>query len=89
MLVLADADATTAERRAQALTQAIQSLGIRHERSSTAGAVTVSMGVATWNPGEPIAELESLVAQADASLYMAKRQGRNRVVMSSRASGTV
>lgn len=89
VLVLADSDATTAERRARALTQAVQSLGIRHERSSTAGAVTVSMGVATWNPGEPIAELESLVAQADASLYMAKRQGRNRVVVSSRTSGSV
>ncbi len=43
-------------------------------------AVTVSMGVATLAPGE---NFVSLVARADAALYRAKRDGRNRVVRAS------
>jgi diguanylate cyclase (GGDEF)-like protein len=49
--------------------------------SATLGAghtpVTVSAGVATWRQGETV---EDLLARADASLYEAKRQGRNRCV---------
>ncbi len=82
VLVLADTDWVSAERKAHAVIQAVQSLGIRHERSSTACSVTVSAGVATWCQGDPIAVLESLVDVADAALYKAKRQGRNRVVVS-------
>jgi diguanylate cyclase len=40
------------------------------------GSVTLSFGAATYRPGEP---LGALVARADAALYRAKRQGRNRV----------
>ncbi len=82
VLVLADTDLVSAERKAHAMIQAVKSLGIRHGRSSTAGSVTVSAGVATWCQGDPIAVLESLVDVADAALYQAKRQGRNRVVVS-------
>jgi diguanylate cyclase (GGDEF)-like protein len=39
---------------------------------------TVSVGVATWTGGEPIAEL---VGRADAALYDAKKAGRDRVVV--------
>jgi len=38
--------------------------------------ITVSLGVASWIPGETPADL---VARADAALYNAKRAGRNRV----------
>jgi len=38
--------------------------------------VTVSIGVACYDPGEPLAEW---VGRADAALYIAKRDGRNRV----------
>ncbi|HUG82025.1 MAG TPA: diguanylate cyclase [Bryobacterales bacterium] len=38
--------------------------------------LTVSLGVASWMPGEAP---EELVARADAALYTAKRIGRNRV----------
>lgn len=41
------------------------------------GRVTISGGVATYRPGEPIAET---ISRADVSLYQAKSQGRNRIV---------
>lgn len=41
------------------------------------GTVTLSLGVAQYQPGEPITEL---VNRADACLYAAKRAGRNRVM---------
>jgi len=37
---------------------------------------TISTGLAAWKPGESLAEL---AARADAALYHAKRQGRNRI----------
>lgn len=50
------------------------------QRKSTGedlGHITISIGVAQFNPGEPIADF---VHRADACLYAAKRAGRNRVV---------
>jgi diguanylate cyclase len=41
------------------------------------GNVTLSFGCAEYRPGEPITEL---LRRADAALYLAKHQGRNRVV---------
>ena len=42
------------------------------------GGVPVSAGVATAHPRQAD-ELQSLVAQSDQALYLAKRDGRNRV----------
>jgi len=41
------------------------------------GAVTVSIGVACYEPGEPLAEW---IQRADAALYEAKKTGRDRVI---------
>ena len=41
------------------------------------GAITVSVGVAEFQPGESIGDL---VERADRALYQAKRSGRNRTV---------
>lgn len=41
--------------------------------------VSASLGLATWEPGQPAA-LQTLLQQADAALYEAKRQGRHRTV---------
>lgn len=41
--------------------------------------ITVSQGLAGLEPGD--ADLGSLYARADAAMYLAKRQGKNRVVL--------
>ena len=46
---------------------------------SPAGPLTVSIGVATWRPGEAMA---ALLARADDALYRAKHGGRNSVASS-------
>jgi diguanylate cyclase (GGDEF)-like protein len=45
-------------------------------------ALTVSIGIAAWRAGEPVADL---IARADAALYRAKDEGRNRVVDAERS----
>ena len=67
-------------RMAEVMTKAVASLGMQHADSEF-GKVTISVGVALMTPvaGQSSAEL---LKAADAALYEAKRQGRNRVVVS-------
>jgi diguanylate cyclase (GGDEF)-like protein len=51
--------------------------GMRIAHNGKDIAVTVSIGVATWN--ETITDLKSMIAAADRALYRAKAAGRNRV----------
>lgn len=50
---------------------------IRLSLSAPSGPVTVSMGVAAWQNEE---DWTAMLARADAALYMAKRNGRDRIV---------
>ena len=70
---LADA-VTVAEGIRQALAQ--KELKARNN-GKTFGTITLSLGVAQYIHGEPIAYL---IERADAALYDAKRDGRNRTV---------
>lgn len=59
---------------------AVQELGLPHAKATVAGVVTISIGVASCVPqhGQDAA---SLVQAADAALYQAKHQGRNKVML--------
>lgn len=64
---------------AEGVCESVRALGVMHEGSSVAPMVTVSVGVATREPGGEERGYLELVAQADRALYAAKATGRNRV----------
>lgn len=74
---------------AESIRANIQAAGIAHAHSGVAAVVTVSLGVAVGIPTQGDAP-DALVHAADAALYRAKDQGRNRVVLSDidRGKGT-
>jgi diguanylate cyclase (GGDEF)-like protein/putative nucleotidyltransferase with HDIG domain len=53
------------------------------------GTVTVSVGVAVYDPSRPDPDVDTLLGRADAALYEAKSMGRNRVVRASLESRKV
>lgn len=76
-MVLPQTDAAGAELVAEAARLAVVNLRILHAGSSL-GAVSVSLGVAAWTPMAQDTP-EQLLRAADAALYQAKHQGRNKV----------
>lgn len=78
--VLPATDTAGARQVAEMLRLGVEALQIPHRGSEAAPQVTISVGVASVTPhGEPDQAL-ALLEQADARLYTAKREGRNRVV---------
>jgi diguanylate cyclase (GGDEF)-like protein/PAS domain S-box-containing protein len=77
-MVLPDLDAAGARQLAEAARARVEALAIAHAGSAAAPVVTVSAGTATRYPGRG-GSPAALVAAADRALYLAKRQGRNRV----------
>ncbi|MBF0248890.1 MAG: GGDEF domain-containing protein, partial [Alphaproteobacteria bacterium] len=76
--VLPETHAEGAFVMAEKLRQAVMGINMPHEGSSAAKIVTVSIGVATMTP-EAGDHTSLLFAEADANLYRAKSDGRNRV----------
>ena len=75
LLLLPQTSLTQAEAIAERLRLKVAS----HEMA-TAGHITISLGVAHWS-GQEEQELGAVLKRADEALYEAKRQGRNRVVV--------
>ncbi len=63
---------------AERMRAAIEALAIQHPGIEPPGLVTVSAGVAAFEPGE---DVPSLLKRADSALYEAKEGGRNRVAV--------
>ena len=76
-LVLPECSANAATTIAQAILEDVRALRIPHPESELEPFVTLSIGVATYYPileGHDV----DLIKRADAALYRAKREGRNR-----------
>ncbi|MGB4072624.1 diguanylate cyclase [Pseudomonas sp.] len=63
----------------QDIRSSIEALGLAHAHSDAAGVVTLSIGMAYLSP-YPHQSLGEALRLADVALYLAKEQGRNRVV---------
>ena len=80
VVVLPGATAQQARETATALLTAIEAAQLPHAASPMASVITLSLGVATGQPGAE-EDREHLLKQADEALYRAKQLGRNRVVV--------
>ena len=80
VVLLPDADAAGASTVAARVVASVVALALRHPASGSGGCVTVSVGVAARVP-RPQENATALVADADAALYRAKAEGRNRWVL--------
>lgn len=77
-LIVPNKSLRIARQFAESLRRAIEKLSIKDRRTSEQiGNITISLGVAELQPGEPA---NALIERADKLLYEAKELGRNRVM---------
>ena len=84
VLVLPDTDPASAMHIARRCREALATEAIPHRTSPVSPVLTVSIGVGTVVPREHEPPL-GFIAEVDRSLYLAKQQGRNRIVARSQA----
>lgn len=84
VLILPETATAEASRIATRLRHAIRRTRITSHEGAALPGVTVSIGLAEILPAE---SAESLLARADAALYQAKQEGRNRLVIGGQDSG--
>lgn len=78
VVILPSLDRDEALTEAERIRAAVQALHIEHAFGTGAGVLTISIGVATCIPSQGESSA-GLLRAADAALYEAKHQGRNRV----------
>jgi diguanylate cyclase (GGDEF)-like protein len=78
-MILPNTSLEGARRIAEMVRRAVMDLNLPHPASPGPAYLTISAGVATAISGQDTPE--KLVKAADQALYMAKRQGRNRVIL--------
>ena len=84
LVVFPGQTAETATIGAERMRAAIEALAIPHPGLEPGAVITVSGGVACFEPGQPTG-VGTLLEHADAALYEAKSGGRNRVLTASGA----
>lgn len=77
VVVLKDIDHEGAQKVADSLVEAVESLKITHKYSLITNHVTISLGIALKEKESTLSQ-ESLLKNADNALYRAKESGRNR-----------
>jgi len=83
IVVLPETEKEIAARLAERIRQAVQDEPFSGESSVPGGCLTVSIGLAAC-PVDAV-DVERMVSMAERALYQAKHEGRNRVVIASRA----
>lgn len=78
LVLLPECELSGALRVAERIVEAVRALEIPHT-GSPYGSVTLSAGAYVWSGRELPARPQALVEAADAALYRAKAEGRNRV----------
>jgi diguanylate cyclase (GGDEF)-like protein len=76
-VILPEVDAQRAAERADAIRVAIERLEVQHRRERLTP-VTASIGIATFPASAQ--QADELLRVADAALYRAKQEGRNRLI---------
>ena len=85
-LVLIDAASiASAQAAAERLRRGVEQMAVAHDGVAGQAVVTVSVGIALTCPGPDTDDPASLIEAADAAMYEAKRNGRNRWAMAAEA----
>ena len=79
VIILPDAEQEHAKAIAEQIRIAIMDLGLPHGASPVANIITASFGVCTKAPDRDTSP-KTLIECADKAMYLAKKQGRNKVV---------
>lgn len=81
LVFLPGCDEAKARDTAERIRSRVEAASLVNPAARAAPYVTLSIGVATVGTGDRVMSADDLQQKADAGLYLAKKQGRNRVVI--------